>query len=234
MGQYYMGIILGEENEENKEIIRLFIEAFMGAKLTEHSWPENGFVNAFETFLTPEGMFYKSRVVWAGDYADHEKNMDENLHHNSSKHPQKSYFNMIRNQILTLDKSYRYIINHTTKQYVDKNKYSFHPLPLLIAEGNGRGGGDFDSRYSQRSVQWAVNRVAKDAGIKKEVSVHTLRHSYACHLLEDGMNIVTLQELMGHSNIETTMEYLHLCQLDDRKMFSPLDTLFAQCALHTK
>jgi integrase/recombinase XerD len=110
-----------------------------------------------------------------------------------------------------------------------------HPQEWLFnGSPNGRGGGDFDSRYSQRGVQWAVTRVAKEAGIKKQVSVHTLRHSYACHLLEDGMNIVTLQELMGHANIETTMEYLHLCQLDDRKMFSPLDTLFAQCARSVK
>jgi integrase/recombinase XerD len=110
-----------------------------------------------------------------------------------------------------------------------------HPQEWLFnGNPNGRGGGDFDSRYSQRGVQWAVNRVAKEAGIKKEVSVHTLRHSYACHLLEDGLNIVTLKELMGHANIETTMEYLHLCQLDDRKMFSPLDTLFAQCARSVK
>jgi integrase/recombinase XerD len=110
-----------------------------------------------------------------------------------------------------------------------------HPQEWLFhGSPNGRGGGDFDSRYSQRGVQWAVNRVAKEAGIKKAVSVHTLRHSYACHLLEDGLNIVTLKELMGHANIETTMEYLHLCQLDDRKMFSPLDTLFDQCAPATK
>jgi len=46
---------------------------------------------------------------------------------------------------------------------------------LFNGKPNGQGGGDFDSRYSQRGVQWAVNRIAKDAGIKKEVSVHTLR-----------------------------------------------------------
>ena len=98
---------------------------------------------------------------------------------------------------------------------------------LFNGAGNPEGKG-FDGRYSQRGVQWAVKQIAKDAGIQKEVSVHTLRHTYACHLLDAGMNIVTLQELMGHASIETTMEYLHLTQLDDRKMFSPLDTLFAQ------
>lgn len=105
-----------------------------------------------------------------------------------------------------------------------------HPQNWLF-EGNGNPEGKgFDGRYSQRGVQWAVKRISQDAGIIKEVSVHTLRHTYACHLLDAGMNIITLQELMGHANIETTMEYLHLVQLDDRKMFSPLDTLFAQCA----
>ena len=74
-----------------------------------------------------------------------------------------------------------------------------------------------------------MKRIAKDAGITKEVCVHTLRHTYACHLLEAGMNIVTLKELMGHANIETTMEYLHICQLDDRKMFSPLDGYSGAC-----
>jgi integrase/recombinase XerD len=93
---------------------------------------------------------------------------------------------------------------------------------------------EFGNHYSQRGVQWVVNRVAKQAGITKAVSTHTLRHSYACHLLEDGLNIITLKELLGHRNIETTMEYLHLCQLDDRKMFSPLDTLFAKCRPNTK
>lgn len=105
---------------------------------------------------------------------------------------------------------------------------------LFNGQPSGRSGGDFDSRYSQRGVQWAVKRIAKEAGIKKEVSVHTLRHTYACHLLEEGMNIVTLQELMGHASIETTMEYLHLSQLSDRTMFSPLDALFAQCGPGTK
>jgi site-specific recombinase XerD len=67
-------------------------------------------------------------------------------------------------------------------------------------------GGDFDNRYSQRGVQWAVKQ-AKAAGIIKEVHTHTLRHSYATHLLEDGMDIMTLKDPLGHQNVETTMEY---------------------------
>ena len=60
---------------------------------------------------------------------------------------------------------------------------------------------DFDSRYSQKGVQWAVAQAAKKAGISKHVNVHTLRHTYATHLLEDGTDIVTLKGLLGLSLI---------------------------------
>lgn len=95
---------------------------------------------------------------------------------------------------------------------------------------NGRAGGDFDSRYSQKGVQWAVKEAAKRAGILKNVHVHTLRHTFATHLLEDGLDIITLKDLLGHENIETTMEYLHVAQNGRVKPFSPLDTLFAECS----
>jgi integrase/recombinase XerD len=100
---------------------------------------------------------------------------------------------------------------------------------LFNGQPNGRAGGDFDSRYSQRGVQWAVKQIAKAAGIQKEVHTHTMRHSYATHLLEDGMDIMTLKNLLGHENIETTMEYLQIAQLQSQRIFSPLDTLFEQC-----
>ena len=105
---------------------------------------------------------------------------------------------------------------------------------LFNGQPNGRAGCDFDSRYSQRGVQWAVKQVAKAAGIKKEVHTHTMRHSYATHLLEDGMDIMTLKGLLGHENIETTIEYLQIAQLSSQRIFSPLDTLFAQCSLSLK
>ena len=114
------------------------------------------------------------------------------------------------------------------KKYIEAEKpqeYLCNGQPLA----NGAGG-DFDNRYSQRGVQWAVKQVAKAAGIKKEVHTHTLRHSYATHLLEDGMDIMTLKDLLGHQNIETAMEYLHIAQLDSQHIFSPLDTLFAKCS----
>ena len=88
---------------------------------------------------------------------------------------------------------------------------------------------DFDSRYSQRGVQWVIKTISKKAGITKEVHTHTLRHSYATHLLEDGVPIIMVQKLLGHERIESTMEYLHVCQLSDQKPHSPLDTVFALC-----
>jgi len=102
-------------------------------------------------------------------------------------------------------------------------------------EINGRSGGDFDSRYSQRGVQWAVTQAAKAAGISKEMSVHTLRHTYATHLLEDGLDIVSIQHLLGHACIDTTLVYLHVAQSGRIKPFSPLDTLYPeQCNPNTK
>jgi integrase/recombinase XerD len=114
------------------------------------------------------------------------------------------------------------------KKYIQAEKpkdwiFNGQPLP-------SGAGGDFDGRYSQRGVQWVIKQVSKQAGILKDVHVHTLRHSYATHLLEDGMDIMTLKDLLGHQNIETTLEYLHIAQLQSQRIFSPLDTLFEQCS----
>ena len=105
-----------------------------------------------------------------------------------------------------------------------------HPQKYLFeGHGNPQGKG-FDSRYSQRGVQWAVKTVAAQAGILKDVHTHMLRHTYATHLLEDGVNILTVQKMMGHANIDSTMLYLHVCQTPDQLPHSPLDKIFAQCA----
>ena len=89
---------------------------------------------------------------------------------------------------------------------------------------------DFDSRYSQRGVQWVIKTISKKAKITKVVHTHTLRHSYATHLLEDGVSIIMVQKLLGHERIESTMEYLHCCQLSQQNPHSPLDTVFAICS----
>lgn len=89
-------------------------------------------------------------------------------------------------------------------------------------------GADFDSRYSQRGVQWVVKSLCRKAGLHKEMNTHTLRHTYATHLLEDGLDIVSIKELLGHAHIETTMVYLHIAQADRKAPFCPLDALYKQ------
>jgi len=76
------------------------------------------------------------------------------------------------------------------------------------------------------AVQQAFRLAAKKAKILKEVSVHSLRHTYATHLLEQGVDIVTIKDLLGHAHIDTTMMYLHVAQIDRVKAHSPLDKLY--------
>lgn len=66
----------------------------------------------------------------------------------------------------------------------------------------------------------------KKTSITKDVNLHSLRHSYATHLLEQGVNIVTLKKLLGHAEITTTMIYLHIARCEVVKAHSPLDTLY--------
>jgi integrase/recombinase XerD len=80
--------------------------------------------------------------------------------------------------------------------------------------------------YSSKGISWVMREAVKTAGIAKEVTVHTLRHSYATHLIEDGLNIITVKDLLGHSKIETTMIYLHIAQCPLVKAYSPLDSLY--------
>jgi integrase/recombinase XerD len=83
-------------------------------------------------------------------------------------------------------------------------------------------------RYSVRGLAWVMRETIKKTSIKKEVTLHTLRHTYATHLLEEGLNIVTLKDLLGHAEIATTMVYLHIAQCPLVKAHSPLDTLYVK------
>jgi integron integrase len=80
---------------------------------------------------------------------------------------------------------------------------------------------------SPSSIQKIVAEAVRKAGIAKHATVHTLRHSFATHLLMDGVNIREVQELLGHKNVETTMIYTHVLRNMSKAPKSPLDTLFA-------
>jgi site-specific recombinase XerD len=82
---------------------------------------------------------------------------------------------------------------------------------------------------SQRGAQWTMSEAVKKAGIiKEDVSLHTLRHTFATHLLEQGISILVIKELLGHAHIDTTMIYLHLARPVQALSVSTLDTLYKQ------
>jgi len=88
-----------------------------------------------------------------------------------------------------------------------------------------------DGRYSVKGLSWVMREALKKTSIQKDVNLHSLRHTYATHLLEEGVNIVTLKELLGHADISTTMIYLHIAQCPMVKAHSPLDTLYRNAVL---
>ena len=79
--------------------------------------------------------------------------------------------------------------------------------------------------YSERSIQQIMKQSLEKSNIKKQASVHTLRHSYATHLLEDGVDIRIIQEFLWHSHIRTTQIYTHISEPILSQIKSPLDSL---------
>jgi len=78
---------------------------------------------------------------------------------------------------------------------------------------------------STRNIQLIMKTAAKKANINKKVTPHTLRHSFATHLLENGENLLVIQQLLGHENLETTRIYTHISQAQIKNVKSPLDRL---------
>lgn len=158
MGQYYFPIII-KNNKFNLDTARYGYshDYDNGLKLTEHSWVGNHFVNAVLNSLE-EG----DRLLWFGDYAEF-----EDLTKNSDSIFSKEDFDEISfcfSNIRSIDKvedpsKYnRFVVNKTKKEYIDLTEYAawapkdefdwvMHPVPLLTAIGNGKGGGDYWSSH---------------------------------------------------------------------------------------
>jgi len=82
------------------------------------------------------------------------------------------------------------------------------------------------SNLSIRAIQYNIKQAAKKAGLEKPAHVHALRHSYATHLLEEGVNILIVKDLLGHESVLTTMVYLHVARFEQKMAHSPLDSLY--------
>jgi hypothetical protein len=175
MGQYYKPTII---NENNEVVAWMYSHKYdNGLKLMEHSYIGNNFVETFERLLTVEGGYHKSRVVWAGDYADDEPGVIVEI---DGEPVNVNLYGLCndKNEVKPTERissEYRYVVNHTKKQFVDKTKvpvdnddYAIHPLPLLTCEGNGLGGGDY---YTDKiDEQNLIGTWARDIiSIEKEV-----------------------------------------------------------------
>lgn len=86
-------------------------------------------------------------------------------------------------------------------------------------------GADKNKRIRRATIQKTFKLVIQEVGITKQVSVHTLRHSYATHLLDGGVGIRTIQEILGHSNLETTTIYAHLSEKTKSRAMTVVEDL---------
>jgi len=95
---------------------------------------------------------------------------------------------------------------------------AYRPKNYLFEGQNG-------GKYSTKSIQNFIKKYAREAKIQKSVTPHILRHSYATHQLENGINIRYVQELLGHKSIKTTELYTHITKVSKNNITSPLDQL---------
>ena len=110
------------------------------------------------------------------------------------------------------------VLSQSLKKVLNQYYGEYRPKEFVF---EGQKGG----KYSPSSVQAIMKKAVKKAGIKKHATVHTLRHSFATHLLENGTDIRFIQELLGHKRLETTQIYTHISKIAFERIKSPLDRL---------
>jgi len=115
---------------------------------------------------------------------------------------------------------------------VMRNYWKTHRNPLWIFPSRGRGNNEGPTSKRpmiKSSVQGALRRVLKQLKIQRRAAIHTLRHSYATHLLEAGVNIRRIQQYLGHASLQTTMIYLHLTTQGHENAYGIIDDLMDRC-----
>jgi integrase/recombinase XerD len=122
----------------------------------------------------------------------------------------------------------RYVpLPHSTLELL-RQYWNTHRNPVWLFPATGRGGiheGDAAKPTSHTNIQAAFRAALKETGIRKKASVHTLRHSYATHLLEAGVNLRQIQVYLGHNSVQTTSFYTHLTMISTTQACKAINDL---------
>ncbi len=111
------------------------------------------------------------------------------------------------------------LLSDTALEVLREYAKKYRPTEWLFASQDGNG------HITERTAQRVFENAKVKAGVKKDVSIHTLRHSFATHLLENGIDLRYIQELLGHASSKTTEIYTHVTEKNLKQIQSPLDRL---------